>query len=156
MSKKMDKMDVKIYGGIVSIALLLITGRTRATSLQINPASMSIGVSGLFLRLLEVINFKPGDVAWFNSSNTAALSLLTGDAIIKTNPVCAGLTGNNLSGNGLKNNVPVYIQTRISKHVVSIPISLMSSVLPAKTVRLVRQWSQGAVHKNFLSTVITQ
>ena len=150
-------MDVKIYGGIVSTALSLITGRTRATRLQIKPASISIGICGYLQRLLDgIINCKPGNFAWFNSNNTAALSLLTGDAIIKTNPVCADLTGNNISGNRFIKNFPVYIQTRISNHVVSIHVSLMSSVLPAKTVRLVRQWSQGAVHKNFLSTVITQ
>ena len=107
----MDTMDVKINGGIVSIALLLITGRTRAASLQINPASISIGISGFFLRLLEGINFKPGNIAGFNSSNTVAPSLLTDDAIIKTSPVCADLTGNTISGNESINIFPACTQT---------------------------------------------
>ena len=109
----MDIMDGKIYGGILSIALSLITGRTRATRLQIKPASISIGICGYLQGLLDgIINCKPGNFAWFNSNNTAALSLLSDDAIIKTNPVCADLTGNNISGNGFIKNFPF-----ISRHV---------------------------------------
>ena len=138
----MDQMDVKIYGGIVSTALSLITGRTRATRLQIKPASISIGISGYLQRFLDgIINCKPGNYAWFNSNNTAALSLLTGDTIIKTNPVCADLTGNNISGNRFIKNFLASIQTRTSKHVhpntsYLYILSQMFSVLPAKTVRI--------------------
>ena len=108
----MDTMDVKINGEIVSIALLLITGRTRATSLQINPASISIGIIGYLQRLLDgIINCKPGNYAWFNSCNKATPSLLTGDAIIKTSPVKADLTGNAISGNESINNFPACTQT---------------------------------------------
>lgn len=108
----MDTMDVKINGEIVSIALLLITGRTRAASLQINPVSISIGIIGYLQRLLDgIINCKPGNYAWFNLCNTAAPSLLTGDAIIKTSPVCADLTGNTISGNESINIFPACTQT---------------------------------------------
>jgi len=110
----MDIMDGKIDGGKLSIALLLITGRTRATRLQINPASISIGISGYLQRLLDgIINCKPGNFAWFNSCNTASPSLLTGDAItiIKTNSVRADLTGNTISGNESINNFPACTQT---------------------------------------------
>ena len=130
------------------IALLLITGQIRATSLQINPASISIGISGFFLRLLEGINFKPGNIAGFNSSNTAALPLLTGDATIKTNPVRACPTGNNISGNEI-------IFPLISKHITSIHLSLMLSILPVKTVRVITAMGERTASNKTISTVIT-
>ena len=144
-------MHIKITGKLLSIAILLITGRAQAIWLQADPARISIGIGRFFLRLIKGLNFQINNVVGFSPNwNTAALLLPTGDANLKTSPVSADLTGNNISGSGLINNIPACIQTPISKHVVSIQVSLMSSVLPAKTVRLVRQWSNGQRITNFI------
>lgn len=111
----MDKMIVKITGGVLSIAILLITGRAKAARLQSKPASISNGIGRLFQLVLEGVNLQLTRVAGFSSNwKIAALSLLTGDAITNTNPVMADLNGNNITGNGLNSNFPA--GTNISTH----------------------------------------
>ena len=104
----MDKMNVKTSGGILSIAILLITGRAKAAGLQINSASIYIGIGSFFQLLLEAVNFQLNKLTWFSLKlNTAVFSLLTGNLVINTNPVSAVINGDNIAGKGLNSNFPV-------------------------------------------------
>ena len=98
-------MVLKITGGVLSIAILLITGLAKTTRLPINPASISIGMGWFFQLVLNGVNCQLTNVARFNSNwKSAVLSLLTGNAIIAANP-----TGNNITGKGLNSNFPLSI-----------------------------------------------
>ena len=107
----MDKMNIKINGRVLSIAILLITGRAKTTRLPINPVSILNGIGWLFQLVLNGVNSHLTNVARFSLNwNTAALSLLTGDTIIAANPVRANLSSNNVTGNGLNSNTPFSIK----------------------------------------------
>ncbi len=108
----MDKMNIKITGGVLSIAKLLITCRAKPTRFPINPASISIAMGWFFQLVFKGIISLLTNLAGFSSNsnwNTMALSQPAGDAIISANPVRVSLTGNNITGNGLNNNFPFSI-----------------------------------------------
>lgn len=108
----MDKMVLKITGGVLSIAILLISGLVKTIRLLINPASISTGIGWLFQLVLNGVNSQLTNIARFSLNwNTTALSLLTGDIIIAANPVNANLSGNNIPGNGLNSNSPFSIKS---------------------------------------------
>lgn len=111
MGKKMDKMNIKMTGGIPSIAILLITGLAKTTRLVINPASISIGIGRFFQLVLKGINSRlTRNVAGSSSNwNALVLLLLAGDAISETNPVRAILIGHSATGNKLNRNSPFSI-----------------------------------------------
>ena len=103
-------MVLKITCGVLSVAILLISGRVKTTRLLINPASISTGMGWFFQLVLNGVNCQLTNVARFNSNwKSAALSLLTGDAMIAANPVSAILNSNNITGNGLNSNFPLNI-----------------------------------------------
>lgn len=111
----MDERNMKITGGVLSIALLLITGRAKTTRLSINPASILIAMGWFFQLVLKSINNQLSYVAGFSlNGNTAAVLLLAGDAIIGANPVKANLTGNIITGTGNRLNSNFPLSTNIS------------------------------------------
>ena len=98
-------MVLKITGGVLSIAILLISGLVKTVRLMINPASISTGIGWLFQLVLNGVDSQLTNITRFSLNwNTAALSLLTGDTIIAANPVRAILSSNNITGNGLNSN----------------------------------------------------
>ena len=98
-------MVLKITGGVLSIAILLISGLVKTIRLMINPASISTGIGWLFQLVLNGVDSQLTNITRFSLNwNTAALSLLTGDTIIAANPVRAILSSNNITGNGLNSN----------------------------------------------------
>ena len=108
----MDRMNMKKTGGVMSIAILLITGRAKTTRLPINPASISIAMGWLFQLVFKGIISLLTNLAGFSSNsnwNTTVLSQPAGDAIISANPVRVNLTGNRITGNGLNSNFPFSI-----------------------------------------------
>lgn len=129
MGKKMDERNMKITGGGLSIALLLITGRAKTTRLSINPASILIGMGWFFQLILKGINNQLSYVAGFSSNkNTAAVLLLAGDAIIGASPVRANLTGNIITGTGNRLNSNFPLSTNISTNSRQPDVSVISVI----------------------------
>lgn len=104
----MDRTKAKTTGEPFSITVLLISGWTRATGLQLNPTSYFIATGRLFQQLLQAVNFQLNNITCFSlNRHTVNLSLLTGNLILKTHPFSTDFNGDNITDKVLNRNFPV-------------------------------------------------
>ena len=127
----MDKMNIRITAGLLSIAMLLISDRAKTTRLAIKPANILIAISGFFQLVFKGINCQLINVARFNSNwNTATFLLPIGDAVLNSSPARINLPGNNITGNRLNSNFffSINIGTNVCVSQMSSVISLASAI----------------------------